>query len=80
MDVEAKGDRARRILEDDIFKEAVDRAKQSIKDDWSRATTQERREALWHRLQAVKAVPEALEVLKTDGAMHRERRQRREND
>lgn len=79
MDVEAKGERARRILEDEVFQEAEERAIEKIKDEWASTPTTDGREALWRKLQAVKAMREALEVLKTDGIMHRDRREKREN-
>lgn len=72
MDVLAKGDRAKAILEDEVFTEAVERATQRIKNEWARSPTQQEREALWQRLQAIKAVPEALRILRDDAVMQRE--------
>lgn len=76
MDTLAKGDRAKAILEDEVFQEAVERAQQRIKDEWGRSPTQQEREALWQRLQAIKAVPEALQILQDDAIMQRNRQEK----
>lgn len=71
MNVETKGERAREILENEVYQEAVRDAKQRIKDEWSQSKDADAREALWHKLQAIEAVSMELRIIRDRGIVER---------
>lgn len=62
LDDVTKGRRAEKILNDDVFQEAMKNAEESLKDEWKNDTTQQGREACWHKLHALSEVKRALRV------------------
>ncbi len=82
LDPETKGQRADDILGSDVFAEAVEGAKQRIKNEWASQASAEARERLWHRYQAVDEVVRELRAIRDNGVKlrhDREHRQRQEN-
>jgi hypothetical protein len=75
---EAKGEAARRILDDDTFKEAVQGAKARIKDEWEAAESKDVRESLWHQLRALDAVPRELRTIRDRGAYEKIQREKKQ--
>ena len=80
LDVEAKGDRAGQILEAEVYHEAVHGAKQRIKDVWAGTNDPRRREDLWHQLKAIDAVTTELKIIRDNGIMARDKREKGEVD
>ena len=77
MDAETKGERAKQILENEVYQGAVEGAKQGIKDRWSRESNPDERENLWHRLQAIDAVTNELVKIRDRGTVERTTRERK---
>ena len=69
LDAEQKGERAAAILESEVYAEAVELARQKLKDDWTKARAPQERENLWHQFQAIEAVTVALRILRERGIM-----------
>jgi hypothetical protein len=67
MDSETKGERARQILENEVYQEAQRNALQRAKDEWAGSTDPVAREQLWYRVQAINAVTRELEAIKGGG-------------
>lgn len=63
--------RAAEILSDEVWHEAVKTARESLKDQWSQATTPQQREALWHKYAAVDEVSRALRRIRDKGKAHK---------
>lgn len=78
MDAETKGERARQILENEVYQDAVLSAKQRIKDEWGSEPGAEARERLWHKLKAIDALTTELTIIQGNGAVERDRRARKE--
>ena len=77
MDAETKGERAKQILENEVYQGAVQDAKQGLKDKWAMELKPEAREALWHKLQAIDAVTNQLVVIRDRGTVERTTRERK---
>lgn len=75
---EAKGRRAQEILDDDVFKEAQEKARQSLISRWTQELDREKRDRLWHEYQALGATTTALRVFVGDGDVAIDRRQKKE--
>jgi hypothetical protein len=76
MDPVTKGARAKDILENEVYQEAVKGATQSIKDRWAATADSREREALWHKLQAIEAVSTELRIIRDRGIVeHRKNEQ-----
>jgi hypothetical protein len=76
MDPVTKGARAKDILENEVYQEAVKGATQSIKDRWAAMADPREREALWHKLQAIEAVSTELRIIRDRGIVeHRKNEQ-----
>lgn len=73
MDVETKADRAAQILDNEIFKEAAERAKQRMKDAWANEEDPQKREALWQQYKASEAVTRELTIIRDNGIVARHR-------
>lgn len=78
LSAEQKAERARQILDNEVFQEAMERAKTKIMDRWTQATSEKEREGLWHRYHALDAVRVALNAIEGDGQMARHKRERQE--
>ena len=77
MDAETKGERAKQILENEVYQGAVEDAKRGLKDKWGMEPSAEARENLWHRLQAIDTVTEQLKIYHGTGAVERMKRERK---
>ena len=77
MDPITKGNRARDILESEVFKEAVSNARQTLKDRWTTTTAAAQRESLWHQFQALDAVEHELVLLRDRGTFERHQQEKR---
>ena len=75
MDAETKGERAGQILENEVYLEAIEGAKQSIKDEWVRAQGTTEREALWHQYRAIEGVTKQLRIIRDRGILERRQRE-----
>lgn len=77
MSPEARGRRAQEILDDEVFREAVQMAEQQIKDEWAREASESRRESLWHQLQGGSPLTRALRTIagRGDWAAHERKTQ-----
>jgi hypothetical protein len=71
MNVETKGERAKEILENEVYKEAVNDATQRIKNEWAATADSHKRDALWHKLQAIEAVSMELRIIRDRGIVER---------
>jgi hypothetical protein len=71
VNVETKGERAREILENEVYKEAVNGASQRMKDEWAATADPLKRDALWHKLQAIEAVSMELRIIRDRGIVER---------
>lgn len=80
MDAEAKADRAKDILESDVFQEAVERAKQKLKDQWAMERNADNREALWQQYNASEAVTIELSIIRDNGIVERSNREKKERN
>lgn len=79
MDPETKGERARQILENEVYQEATQNAKKRIKDEWAMTEDADERERLWHTHRAINAVTRELKALEGAGVKSRHDRERRQN-
>lgn len=79
MDAETKGERAAVILESEVYQDAIEGAKQRIKDTWAGAKAEVEREALWHKHQAIDAVTTELRIIRDRGILERTTRERKES-
>ena len=76
LDAEQKGDRAAQILGSEVYQEAVEGAKQRIKDAWAAKDDAQERDALWHKLQAIEAVNTELRIIRDRGIKARHEREK----
>lgn len=67
MNPEIAARRAAEILADEVFRAAMTGAKERKKAQWTRATSTEERERLWHEHQAVDSVERELRVIRDHG-------------
>lgn len=58
---------AAKILANDAYKAAVEGAKKRIHNEWTQATGQDQREALWHQFHALEAVTRELRAMRDRG-------------
>lgn len=63
----ARGKRAREILADDVFADAVEAAKNAFVAEWERAQTPEAREVAWYKKAALTAVIDQLHAVVGNG-------------
>jgi hypothetical protein len=77
---EAKGRRAQEILDDDVFKEAQEHARQGLISRWTQELDREKRDRLWHEYQALGATTTALRVFVGDADVTKARRQKQERN
>ena len=75
---EMKARRAREILEDDVFLEAVENAKASVIAQWSLTELNETttRESLYHQCRGLEEVLRHLRTLISDWAVDQERKKK----
>lgn len=78
MNAETKGERARQILENEVYQEAVQGARQRLKDQWSNESSGEARERLWLKLKAIDAVTNELAIIRDRGIVERNKNERKE--
>lgn len=78
MSPEQKGKRAQEILDDDVFKEAQEKARLDVIAKWTQETDPAKREELWHRYQALGATTTALRVFVGDADVAKASRQKQE--
>lgn len=76
MDAEGRSDRAAQILNDEIFQEAAKNAKEKLKDAWAKAADPLDRESLWHQYKASEAVTRELTIIRDNGIVERNRREK----
>lgn len=63
----ARGERAGRILEDPIVREAFYNLEANIVQEWKRAQTTQDRENAWFRMRAALGIAEELGIIRNDG-------------
>lgn len=68
-----KGIEAQRILDSEVFSEAMEKARSLIIDEWEHASSTEARERLWHSLKNVDRVRIGLQSIAGDGTMEQSR-------
>lgn len=78
MDAETRGERAKVVLENEVYQEAVRDAKQRIKEQWTNEPGAEARERLWHKFKAIDAVTTELAIIRDSGIVERTTRERKE--
>ena len=76
MDAQTRGERAARILEDEVYGDAVNGAKHRIKDKWGATDDPAQRDALWHQLQAIEAVTRELKIIRDNGIVERRKHEK----
>lgn len=55
---------AQKILANEAYQQAVENAKQRLKNEWATNPTPVQREALWHQFQALDAVSRELRAMR----------------
>jgi len=73
---EEKARKAQEILDNPVFKEAVEGALMAAQSAWLVATDPQTRESLWHKAKAVDAVVGELRKLRDAGVVARHQRGR----
>lgn len=67
MNPEIAAREAARILESEVYQQAVKDAGERIKHEWTQAMTAEARDALWHQFRARDAVTRELRSIRDRG-------------
>ena len=78
LDAEPRGERAAQILANEVYQQAVKAAAERFKDEWGRTEDPERRDSLWHQLKAVEAVTRELTIIRDNGIVARDKREKEE--
>lgn len=76
MDEHTKGERAREILDSEVFLESSENARLRIQEEWTNAKKPETREALWHQYNSLDAIPRELRVMRDAAQLGRKRKKR----
>lgn len=63
--------KAAEILDEEVYKTAIQNAKSRMKDEWATASSPQQREALWHQYQAVEGVSRELRIIRDKGKANR---------
>ena len=71
IDEISRGTTAERILEDEVFKEAVSEVSKRLVEEWSTSHNKERREELWAQQHALTKVVENLATFMQNGEMQK---------
>lgn len=78
MDDAYKGQRAQIILDDEVYQEALENARQRIYREWQTEPSAGSRERLWFQQHALEALTAELKVLVNRGTEARRRKEREE--
>lgn len=76
MDEYTKGERAKALLESEVFLECSENARLRIQEEWTNAKEPETREALWHQYNSLDAIPRELRVMRDAAVVSRKRKKR----
>lgn len=64
-----RGERAKKLIFDRVFEEAVKDCRQGLMEQWSIERNQDKREDFYHQIQALDNIVETLEAYVTDTIM-----------
>jgi hypothetical protein len=76
VDADQKGEKAARILDDEVYQEAVQDAVRQITDEWTKASSTTERDALWFEQKAIGRVTKALRIIRDRGIKERKDKER----